>query len=490
MTITKTISFALLFACALAAQTPQTALNPVVKQVVDDVSEDRIAANLKKMESFGTRHVLSAADDPNHGIGAAKSWIYGQFQSYSPKLQVSYQTFNIPKRVDRTSHAADVSNVIAMLPGTVNPDIYVLVTAHYDTVNIAYKPNLDDAGRAADLVKRGMAEDEARRYVQLLPNETGRGTLDEEGTAAQTVAPGVTDDGSGTAAVLELARVMSQHQYAKTIIFIAFAGEEVGLDGSKAYAAMAKQKKMQIEAVLNNDIIGSDVSGNGRTANGMLRVFAAGPEDSPARTLQRYAKQFAERYVPSMQVEMVFRGDRFQRGGDHTSFITQGYAAVRFTTPTENFANQHTATDTFDHTSVPYTTRVARMNAAVLASLALAPPPPATNVEIMSGERKGDRVPMLTRGKSGYDAVMRWVEDKWPNLAGYSIVMRATTAPDWEREIWVGNVTSYTLPDVSIDDVVFGIRAVDKDGNQSLVAPYLEPVNQRLTAPVGQTAAK
>jgi len=290
---------------------------------------------------------------------------------------------------------------------------------------------------------------------------------------------------------------MSQHQYAKTIIFIAFAGEEVGLDG-KAYAAMAKQKKMQIEAVLNNDIIGSDVSGNGRTANGVLRVFAAGPEDSPARTLQRYAKQFAERYVPSMQVEMVFRGDRFQRGGDRTSFITQGYAAVRFTTPTENFANQHTATDTFDHTSAPYTTRVARMNAAVLASLALAPPPPATNVEIMSGERKGDRVPMLTRGKSGYDAVMRWVEDKWPNLAGYSIVMRATTAPDWEREIWVGNVTSYTMPDLSIDDIVFGVSAVDKDGNQSLVAPYLEPVNQRLTTPVtlpvtgpaSQTAAK
>jgi len=185
--MTKRIPLALLFVCALTAQSPQTALNPAVRQVIDAISEDRIAANLKKLDSFGTRHVLSAADDPNHGIGAAKSWIYGQFQSYSPKLQVSYQTFNISKRVDRTSHAADVSNVIAMLPGTVNPGIYVLVTAHYDTVNIAYKPKLDDAGRVADLVKRGMAEDEARRYVQLLPNEDGRGTLDEEGTAAQAV---------------------------------------------------------------------------------------------------------------------------------------------------------------------------------------------------------------------------------------------------------------------------------------------------------------
>jgi hypothetical protein len=383
----------------------------------------------------------------------------------------------------------DVSNVIAVLPGAVAPDICVLVTAHYDSVNIARKPVLDDAGRVADPVKHGMADDEARRYIQLLPNEDGIGALDEEGTAAQTAAPGVNDDGSGIAAVLELARAMSRHQYTKTVIFIAFAGEESGLDGSKAYVAMAKQKGIRIEAVLNNDIIGSDISGNGRAANGVLRVFAAGPEDSPARTLPRYAKQMAERYVPSMQVQMIFRGDRFQRNGDHTSFVTQGYAAVRFTTPSENFANQHTATDTFDHTSVPYTARVTRMNAAVLASLALAPQVPQTNVVVMSGETKGNRTPMLTRGKSGYDAVMRWTASSSSNLAGYSIVMRDTTAPDWQREIWVGNVTSYTLPDVSIDDVVFGVRAVDKDGNQSLVAPYMEPVNVALTTPAATTAA-
>jgi hypothetical protein len=304
-----------------------------------------------------------------------------------------------------------------------------------------------------------------------------------EAIAAQPLAPGVTDDGSGTAAVMELARVMSRRQFAKTVIFIAFAGEETGLDGSKAYAAMAKRKGMRIEAVLNNDIIGSDIAGNGRTANGVLRVYADGPEDSPARTLQRYVKVASERYVPSMQVQMVFRADRFLRGGDHTSFTTQGFAAIRLTTPTENFENQHTTTDTFGHTSVPYTTRVARMNGAALASLAIAPPQPITNVTIASGERKGDRIPMLSRGKSGYDAAMRWQEDKWPNLLGYSIVVRSTTAPDWEREIWVGNVTSYVMPDVSIDDIVLGVRAVDKDGNSSLVAPYLEPINRLLTAP-------
>ena len=458
-------------------------LNPSVKQVVDDISEERIAATLKKLESFGTRHVLSANDDPSHGIGAAKRWIHDEFQSYSPRLQVSYQTFTIPKRQDRTSRAADVDNIIAVLPGTVDPGLCVIVAAHYDTVDLVRKPKLDDAGRIADLMKRGMDQDEARRYVQLLPTEEALGLPDVEAIAAQPLAPGVTDDGSGTAAVMELARVMSRHQFAKTVIFIAFAGEETGLDGSKAYAAMAKQKGMRIEAVLNNDIIGSDVAGNGRTANGVLRVYADGPEDSPARTLQRYVKAASERYVPSMQVQMVFRADRFLRGGDHTSFTTQGFAAIRLTTPTENFENQHTTTDTFDHTSVPYTTRVARMNGAALASLALAPPQPITNVTIASGERKGDRIPMLSRGKSGYDAAMRWEEDKWPNLLGYSIVVRSTTAPDWEREIWVGNVTSYAMANVSIDDIVLGVRAVDKEGNSSLVAPYLEPINRLLTAP-------
>jgi hypothetical protein len=264
---------------------------------------------------------------------------------------------------------------------------------------------------------------------------------------------------------------------------VAFAGEEIGLEGSKAYAAMAKQKDMQIEAVLNNDIIGSDTAGNGRVNNSTLRVFSDGLEDSPGRALLRYTKQLAERYVPSMHVEMVFHGDRFNRGGDHTSFYTQGYAAVRLTTPNENYENQHTATDTFANTSAPYTTRVARMNAAALASLALAPPPPVVNYTYQSGERKGDRSPMLSRGKSGYDAVLRWQPSTTPNIAGYSVVIRATTAPDWEREIWVGNATSYTLPDVSIDDIVIGVKAVDRDGNQSLVSTYLEPVIQQLTAP-------
>ena len=165
----------------------------------------------------------------------------------------------------------ELSNVVAMLPGTVDRDRYILVTAHYDSVNLHRKPKFTDEERVADLVKHGMEEPEARRVIQLFPTADTEGDVNNEATAAETISPGVTDDGSGTAAVLELARVMSQYQFKKTLLFVAFAGEEIGLEGSKAYAAVAKKEGMQIEAVLNNDIIGSDTAGNGRVDNSTLR---------------------------------------------------------------------------------------------------------------------------------------------------------------------------------------------------------------------------
>jgi hypothetical protein len=192
-------------------------------------------------------------------------------------------------------------------------------------------------------------------------------------------------------------------------------------------------------------------------------------------------KQIAERFVPSMQVEMVFRQDRFLRGGDHTPFLNQGFPAVRLTSASENFTNQHSTTDTLANTSVPYATRVIRMNAAALASLALAPLPPVLNWTYSSGPNKGEHVPLLSRGKSGYDAVLRWLPNTEPDLAGYSVVTRSTTSPFWEHETWVGNVTTYTLPGVSIDDLVIGVKAVDNDGNQSIVSPYMEPTLSHLT---------
>ncbi len=468
----------LLFTTVTLAQQPEARLNPTVAQIVDAISEQRIAATLKKLEGFGTRYVLSAQDDPAHGIGAAKRWIHDELASYSPRLEVSYQDFSIKKggRRGQIIRDVDLSNIVAVLPGTTQKDRYVLVTAHYDSQNQVRKPYTGPEQTIAELVRRGIDESEARRFLKILPPEREQGPLDFEATAAETTAPGVTDDGSGTAAVLEMARVMSAYQFDKSIVFIAFAGEEVGLSGSQVYASQAKKDGMRIEAVLNNDIIGSDVSGNGRSETNVLRVFSASPDDSAPRELGRYTKLIAERYVPSMQVQMVFRGDRFMRGGDHRPFAKEGFAAVRLTSASENYDNQHTSTDTFGNTSVPYATRVTRMNAAVLASLALAPSPPGLNWTWSSGPDKGGHEPMLARGKSGYDAVLRWLPNTEADLAGYAVMMRSTTSPVWEREIWVGNVTSYTVPDVSIDDIVIGVKAVDRDGNQSIVSCYTEPV--------------
>jgi Peptidase family M28 len=469
----------------LLAQQPQARLNPAITQIVDAISEQRIAATLKKLESFGTRYVLSAQDDPAHGIGAAKRWIHDELASYSLRLQVSYQDFSLNKggRQGQIIRDVDLSNIVAVLPGVDQKDRYVLITAHYDSLNQVRKPYTGPEQTIAEAVRQGMDESEARQLMKILPPDREQGPLDFEATASATVAPGVTDDGSGTAAVMELARVMSHYQFDKTIVFIAFAAEEVGLSGSQVYAEQAKKDGLQIEAVLNNDIIGSDVSGNGRSITNVLRVFSASPDDSAPRELARYTKLIAERYVPSMQIQMVFRGDRFLRGGDHRPFVNQGFAAVRLTSASENYDNQHTTTDTFANTSVPYATRAARMNAAVLASLALAPSPPVLNWTWSSGPNKGGHEPMLTRGKSGYDAVLHWLPNTEPDLAGYAVMMRPTTSPVWEREIWVGNVTSYTMPDVSIDDVVIGVKAVDRDGNQSIVSCYTEPVLPGLLTP-------
>src|SRR6516164_1500374 len=245
---TRRLIFALTAYCALEAfaQPPTTRLNPLVSKVVDGVSEERIAATMKKLESFGTRYVLSEKDNPTHGIGGAQHWIFDEFKSYSPRLQVSYDAFTL-KKSQRIPQDTELANVVAVLPGTINKDRYVVIGGHYDSIASRRSP----AGQAAQ------------------PSDDG------PRSAAETdpLAPGVADDASGTAAVMELARVMSQYEFDKTIVFIAFTAEEIGLNGSANYARGAKEKNMQIEAVLNNDIIGSDTSGDGRSANNRLRVF-------------------------------------------------------------------------------------------------------------------------------------------------------------------------------------------------------------------------
>ena len=432
----------LLAAPFLWASSVSNSVNPVVARIVSQVSEANITATLKKLESFQTRNIYSSQDDPQHGIGAARRWIRSQFQSYSPRLAVSFDEHGI-KAFGRVYKDVKIDNVVAILPGTTEPRQRVIIGAHYDSIDMIYK------------------------------DANGKRILDPEATVA-ALAPGVTDNGSGTAAVLELARVMSQYRFRKTIVFIAFAGEEYGLLGSSTYAQAAKERGDVIEAMLNNDLIGSYARGDGAKGNRRVNIYSKDPEDSSSRELARYVREAAGRYLPEMDVNLIFRHDRFGRGGDHSPFNANGYAAVRVTTPFENFTNQHTASDTFENTSPAYTTFVAKVNAAALASLALAPKTPEP---VSPPPQAGHSFVMpLGRGPSGYDAEMHWKNPQpEPDLAGYAIVIRDTKSPYWQREVFVGNVDSYILPGVSIDEVVLGVRAVDKEGNESLVAPYINP---------------
>lgn len=439
------VAVLLLVQTILSAQAVPKSINPTVKKIVDEVSEQNIINILKKLESFETRNTFSATGDPEHGIGAARKWIYDQFRSYSPKLEVYYDGYKVKKQ-PRVFRDVEVVNVVAVLPGTINKDRQVIISAHYDSLNRVTKPGKPAPGEQPE--------------------------VDEEKTVAAR-APGVTDDASGTAAVMELARIMSQYQFEKTIVFVTFAGEEQALLGSSSFAMKAEKEKRQIEGVLNNDIIGSEVSGNGRSDNSTVRIFSPDPRDSTSRELARYLKIAGERYVPSMKVDLIFREDRFGRGGDHMPFIAHGFPAVRLTTASENYTNQHTATDTFANTSPAYITRVTKVNGAVLASLALAPMSPVVTREIKTGPNKGKLTPNLARGKSQYDAVLKWTDpNPKSNLLGYSVVYRSTRAPFWENETFVGNVKEFTLENVSVDEYLFGVKAIDKDGNESLVAAY------------------
>ena len=442
-------ALATLFLAAAALPGQYKTPNPQVSKIVSEVSDEKITEILKKLESFGTRNILSTQDNPTRGVGAARKWIYDQFRSYSPKLEVSFDQYKLKKiegRASRVPRDVDLYNVVAVLPGTTNKEQRIIVSGHYDTIVM---------GRPTGGAPATPAEAPPMRDPDL-------------------DAPGVTDDGSGTACVMELARVLSHYEFEKTLVFIAFAGEEEGLLGASLYAEKARAANQKIEAVLNNDIIGSDVSGSGRMENRRVSVFSEDPDDSSSRELARYIKDIGERYLPAMHVDTIFRADRFGRGGDHTGFNLEGFSAVRLSSPEENFANQHTVTDTFANTSVPYITMVTKVNGAAAASLAWAPKPPVT-AEVT--ERNGQKVTtlFLTRGKSRYDAALKWKqENPEADLAGYVVLWRATTAPYWEHEVFVGKVTEYTFPDVSIDDLVFGVKAIDKDGNESLVSPYVQ----------------
>jgi len=211
--------------------------------------------------------------------------------------------------------------------------------------------------------------------------------------------------------------------------------------------------------VFNNDIVGNSTGGNGIVDGATVRLYSEGPEDSPSRSLAIFTKRWAERYVPSHRIRLMARRDRFSRGGDHSGYNAAGFAAVGFRESKENYARQHNANDTIDGVSFPYLAQNARANAAAMATLALAPPPPAVMPNLIG------------RQPSGYDARLRWTAS--PGAAGYRIFWRNAWEPDWEHELYVGNVTEYVFPNMNIDDWVFGVAAVDAVGHESTVSPYV-----------------
>ncbi len=417
--------------------------DPRVETIVAAVSQDRLRTLLTKLVSFGTRETLSNQDGTTRAIGGARQWIFDELKRSSPRLQVSFDTHQIAPQ-GRITRQVELRNVMAVLPGKSPRRIYI--SGHYDSLN------LGDRGQAG--LNTGAGGN---------PQATAEFNHDAE-------APGANDDGSGTVLTMELARVFgeSRVEFDATLVFICWAGEEQGLIGSAAHAQDLAAAKTVVDAMFNNDIVGNSHGGNGVVDAESVRVYAVGPEDSPARSLARYIARTAAVYVPSHNVRLMAREDRFGRGSDQSSFTQSGFPAIVFREANENFSKQHSANDTLDGVDFAYLAQNARVNAAGSASLALAPSAPK-----VTGERGQN---LLARGKSGYDADMRWSAS--PGAVAYRIYWRDTWSNDWQRQQTIGNVTQFVLPNVSIDDFVFGVAAIGADGHESLTSAYVSPVRR------------
>ena len=424
--------------------------NPQVEAILAEISPDRIEATIRKLAGFGTRHTLSDPDHPTRGIGAARRWIKAELDSYAKesggRLIVEEDSF-VQQPVARVPKATTLVNLVAILPGDqpASRDRWLVVSGHYDSIP---RPLSD----------------------------------------AEIDAPGANDDASGTAISMELARVMSKYHFDATVVFLAVPGEEQGLLGATHWAEKAKAEGRKIEAMLTDDIVGNTHGGNGIHDNRRVRVFSegvpaaetdaqakirrsvGGENDGPSRQLARYIKEVAELYLPNFEVTLVFRRDRYGRGGDHIPFNERGFAAVRLTEPNEDFDRQHQRVevrdgaplgDVVERVDFPYVARVARVNAGLLASLALAPAPPAN--------------PRFGTGRQEYDTRISWKHGDEPDLAGYRVVWRATHLPFWQRGLDVGDGTDAVVKGLSKDDLFFAVQAVDRDGNASLPAFPVPP---------------
>jgi hypothetical protein len=436
-------------AVSMAAQEPSTPADPQIAGALRQVSAERIRSNIEKLVSFQTRLTLSSQDPAaiaaGHGIGAAREWIKSEFERYGQEcggcLAVKTDSF-IENPMERIPQPTVITNVYAVLKGSdaASSKRIVLVTGHYDSRN---SNDLDTTG----------------------------------------LAPGANDDASGAAVSLECARVLSKLKFPGTIIFLTVAGEEQGLNGSAHFAKMARAEDWNIAAALNNDIVGGN-RGPGQDAS-VVRVFSegvpaaatdaelrlirnlGGESDSTSRQLARYIAAIGRSYDAGVKPVLIFRLDRYLRGGDHYSFNKEGFAAVRFTEYREDFNHEHQNVrrengveygDLAKFVNFDYVASVARLNAATLASLAAAPESPT-------------RVRLQTKVLEN-DTTLRW--ERSPLAAGYEVLWRATTSPEWEHVQDVGNVTQTTLQQ-SKDNVIFAVRAVDGQGHRSLpVVPLPE----------------
>lgn len=431
-------------ASANGLEVDATPIDPEIRTMVDAVSAAQLRAFDSGLLTFGTRNMFSERmRDPRRGVIAARNWIKTQFEQIAAtsggRLRVSFDNYVQPK-TDRTPRAALISSVIATLKGDDPTGRTYVLSSHYDSRN-------------------------------------------SNGNDALKDAPGADDNGSGVSCVLEAARVMAAHRFRGTIIFAAYDGEEQGLFGSGHHAKILHDSGTRVDGNLNNDIIGASSGHDSQPTPNEVRLFSAalspsasprrinlvgGENDSPGRELARFVKTTSEAYVPPMHADLIYRSDRFLRGGDQQSFSDQGFAAVRFVEMRENYDHQHQDVrveggiqygDLQQYMDFDYLARVTKMNVAALATLALGPATPQ-HVEMVNKQL-------------GYDTTLRW--SVVPGAASYEIVWRDTTAPLWEHVQDAGDVTTATIK-VSKDECIFGVRAVDAQGHRT---PAVFPVPVR-----------
>lgn len=406
------------------------------------VNQDSLRATLEKLVSFKTRHTLSALNHKTEGIGAARNYVLNKFKSYAKnapgRMEVYLQDQTIEPDGRRVTKQTNLANVVAVLKGTSKIDNRIIIVgAHLDS-------------RASDV-----------------NNFT-------------TEAPGANDDGSGVAAVIEAARILSKSSFPNTIIFVAFSGEEQGLLGSKLMAKIAQEENWDIAAMLNNDMIGNIIaSGTGQLSGDKLRVFSEGltfydlannapqiralglENDSPSRLLARYLKDVVEMYMPDLEIRMIYRNDRFLRGGDHTPFVENGFAAVRLTEYNENFNSQHQNIrkengieygDVLSGVNFHYLNKNTRANIFAIASLAKSPSP-------------ARKVTLSVKELSNFTN-LSWEPSEEKRETGYYVLIRETDQSAWQQRFYVKG-TSITIP-YSKDNYFFAVQSVDAMGNGSL----------------------